>query len=248
MSKSPLSRGCRRLPWDSDQFGIEVVRLERARMSLPELRKRLGGCQRAGAELVYWMTDPEDAPSNAAAEQVGGILVDRRCVYERLLTPDDCVPDAGQTAEASMLSCRGRESLAQLALQSGQRSRFRVDPGMPDGAWEGLYRAWMDRSLSHQIADAVLIECDADDPIGMITVSRNEKCGVIGLFGVDEAQRGRGVGAALLSRALCWFQRAGCERVEVATQGHNVGARRIYERAGFTLASQTNVFHFWMGK
>lgn len=247
-SRSALPISCRRLAWDSDQFGIEVARIEPAQMNPDALRTSLEACERAGMELAYWTVDPRDDALNAAALMLGGLLVDQRCVYERLVTPGEGVLRPGQTAEARLLSARSRELLAQLALQSGEQSRFKVDSNMPDGAWEGLYRAWMNRSLTHEIAEAVLIETDGDDPIGMITLARSETSGVIGLFGVDGSQRGRGVGTALLSRALDWFQRAGCERVEVATQGDNSGARRVYERAGFHLASRSNVFHFWMNK
>lgn len=243
------SLGCwRRLAWDSEQFGIEIARLEPPRMSFGDLKSSLKACERVGVELAYWTVDPQDDTSNAAALAWGGRLVDQRCVYERLLSVDDRMHGVGQVAEARMLSARSRELLAQLALQSGERSRFKIDANMPGGAWEGLYRTWMTRSLAHEIADAVLIETEGDDPIGVITLARRESSGVIGLFSVDAAQRGRGVGTVLLSRALDWFQRAGCDRVEVATQGENVGARRVYERAGFRLATQANVFHFWMNR
>ena len=228
------------LEWDSRHFGISVARLT----SPPgRLQAGLASAARAGIRLAYWNCAPEEAFSNEAAVKAGGIKVDSKCVYERQ-PPRSGRHRSGLEDDDRRIG--DRDALVALALQSGELSRFRLDPLIPAGAWRRLYETWIIRSLNHEIANAVLIESAQDRPVAMITLACDGAAGEIGLFAVDASQRGKGVGHRLLERALAWFGNAGCERVRVSTQGANTGARRVYERAGFVLTEQTNVYHFWI--
>lgn len=240
MTSDALAPPFETLEWDSRHFGISVARLSPDPNLLPA---GLESAARAGIRLAYWSCAPEEASPNEAATELGGTLVDSKCIYERLLprSGQECSEsgDDGQRIE-------DRDALVALALQSGELSRFRLDPRIPAGSWRRLYEAWMIRSLNHEIANAVLIERWEGRPAAMITLACDGVTGEIGLFAVDAGQRGRGVGRRLLDRSLTWFENVGCERVRVSTQGANAGARRVYERAGFALAEQSNVYHFWI--
>ena len=50
---------------------------------------------------------------------------------------------------------------------------------------------------------------------------------------VDERQRGRGVGAALLAWSIDWARENGCGVVQLTTDKRRPGALRFYEQAGF---------------
>ena len=52
---------------------------------------------------------------------------------------------------------------------------------------------------------------------------------------VSPAQRGRGVGSALLSAVEAWAEARGCRQLKVETQNVNVPACAFYARHGFTL-------------
>jgi dTDP-4-amino-4,6-dideoxy-D-galactose acyltransferase len=69
--------------------------------------------------------------------------------------------------------------------------------------------------------------------------------GSIGLVGVAEAARGRGLGGRLVAAALGWFAGQGVERVEVVTQGRNVAAQRLYQAHGFRTRRVEVSFHRW---
>ena len=228
------------LEWDSRHFGIPIARLSSATELLPA---NLEAAARAGIRLAYWSCAPEETSLNDAAIRLGGVQVDSKCIYERQLSFSGQVRAESGDDDPRL---NDRDALVALALQSGELSRFRLDPFIPAGAWRRLYETWIIRSLNHEIANAVLIERAQDRPVAMITLACDGATGEIGLFAVDAGQRGRGVGRRLLERALAWFGNAGCERVRVSTQGANAGARRVYERSGFVLAEQTNVYHFWI--
>ena len=59
--------------------------------------------------------------------------------------------------------------------------------------------------------------------------------GLVGLFDLvtGTAHRGRGFGGELLQRALAWGRRAGAEEAYLQVVETNLGAIRLYERAGF---------------
>ena len=54
-------------------------------------------------------------------------------------------------------------------------------------------------------------------------------------FSVDEAERGRGLGTALMNRALVWARNRGISRVCVCCRAENQAMRRIARRVGVTV-------------
>jgi len=55
----------------------------------------------------------------------------------------------------------------------------------------------------------------------------------IGGLAVDPAQQGAGVGRRLVEEAVRECSRLGARKVTLRVLGHNVGARRLYERCAF---------------
>ncbi|MFC2099283.1 GNAT family N-acetyltransferase [Candidatus Bipolaricaulota bacterium] len=57
-------------------------------------------------------------------------------------------------------------------------------------------------------------------------------------IGIDEDQRGKGVGSALMDAVEERARAAGSKRLSLDVAAKNEGARRLYERRGMTVASQ----------
>lgn len=228
------------LDWDSEFFGFPVaqVDLKNESPNASVLRERIAAI---GCRLCYIFS--HDATGDIIAATAGARMVDRRTLLQREVSLSDNSIPAGfdDTATSADLS-----RLRELALQSAQFSRFRVDPAMPPDAWIRLYERWADNSLTGAMADAVLVERVAGDIAGMLTVRCCDGEGIIGLFAVDEAARGRGIGRSLLARGLAWFAEQGCRKASVVTQGDNLAALRVYERAGYRIGDVTGVHHLWL--
>lgn len=60
---------------------------------------------------------------------------------------------------------------------------------------------------------------------------------------VDEAARGRGVGAALVKHAISKARDAGARSVDLTSRPTRVEANRLYQRLGF-IQRETNVYRF----
>ena len=59
------------------------------------------------------------------------------------------------------------------------------------------------------------------------------ECGFIHDLLVDPAERGAGVGRALLEQAIAWLRERGMPRVVLSTAAQNIGAQRLFSQRGF---------------
>lgn len=231
------------LKWDSHHFQFPVARIEGA-ATLSDLAELLGQARIDGVKLVYWSGPPEaDLPPEFVG-RFAGALVDRKVTLTMPLgdepVPTECTLRAWPRGS-------GAEPLVRLALMAGERSRFRVDPRFPQPLFELLYKEWIERSCSGDIADVVLVAPDADggEPQGLVTVAIKATVGHIGLVAVDAQARGRGLGTALMAAAHSFMAARGCTTASVVTQGDNLAALRLYARMGYRPAERSNVYHFW---
>ena len=235
------------LDWDSEFFGFGVGGLTGSIESVTALSHALRDATERGIRLVYGQCAHTDVTSHRLCLELGGRFVDAKRTYSLTLT------DAQASSTVLALPADGgpgsRRQLRALAWQSAEFSRYRVDPDMPPGCWRRLYSAWIENSLSGKLADAVLVEREAGNEdgriVGMITVSHRGAVGTIGLLGVDARWRRRGIGRRLLLAAASCCRSAACTQLAVVTQGDNVSACRAYEGAGYMIADEQDIFHFW---
>ena len=73
-----------------------------------------------------------------------------------------------------------------------------------------------------------------------------EADGSIGLVGVGAAFRGAGVASGLVAAAQAWFRDVPLAGAIVVTQGRNVEAQKVYERAGFRAHRVQLWYHLWL--
>jgi dTDP-4-amino-4,6-dideoxy-D-galactose acyltransferase len=232
------------LDWDSAFFGFPVARISPDVTADAALPAALQALRARGVRLAYWFCAP-DAARAAHARALGGTPVGTRAVYRRALVAADA--DAPAAGVARYARREASDALVDLAQQAGGLSRFAIDPAMPSGTAQRLFRIWIERSVRGEIADAVYVAQGPDGTLaGMIATSRQGERGVIGLVAVGAASRGAGLGQALVAAAHRHFVSGGLREAEVVTQGENDAACRLYARAGYRLAVAQAVFHFWL--
>ena len=242
-----MTLSVQKLAWDSEFFGFGVGRLIGSIESTAALSRALEDATERGFRLVYGQCGHSDNVTHQRCLELGGRFVDAKRTYSLSLVdaqPTSTVPSV--LADGSQCC---RRQLRSLAWQSAEFSRYRVDPDMPRGSWRRMYSAWIENSLNGKLADAVLVEREPENEegpiIGMITVNHHGECGMIGLLGVDERWRGRGIGKRLLQAAEFQCRTYGCTQLMVVTQGDNAPACQAYESSGFALAEEQHIFHFW---
>lgn len=122
-----------------------------------------------------------------------------------------------------------------LALLFAQESEFTPDPAVQA---RGLALI-----LEQPGAGLLLVARIEGAVVGMVnllyTVSTalGARVAVLEDVVVAPGHRNQGVGSRLLRAALEEVVAAGCKRVTLATDAHNVGAQRLYQRLGFEVSS-----------
>src|SRR5438132_7007017 len=226
----------RRLAWDSDFLGVAVARIVKEIDDEKSVTRALAELKAAGVRLAYWQPRESEALRNFARAS-GASFVGTHVRYER--ASEDVVVSPGLRVERCASVSEGLEA---LAVQAGTLSRFALDPAMPAGTAERLYRIWMRESFGGAMGDEVLAAHDVSGAAGITTLKRD----AIGLVAVAERCRGTGVGRLLVLSATARCAQLGFPRISVVTQGENAAAGRLYESCGYTLAERSLIAHFWI--
>ncbi len=235
------------LDWDSVFFGFTVARILPKKLEAQELKTLLGAMKDQGVRLAYWAMDSADNVSNDASKSCKGFMADRKTTYaidahamrKRL---DLVVAGTGVDLFTDLLPTPELES---LAIQAGLYSRFRLDPQIPEDRFEELYRLWIQKSVSGELAEKVFVIRDAGKIVGMTTVGEKDGRGDIGLLAVDNSVRGKSLGCTLVLAAQKWALGRGFQVAQVVTQGDNLPACRFYEKSGYHVDKVENIYHFW---
>ena len=231
------------LDWDSHFFGFPVARVNTDSTNIEDWNEILSQLKSRQVKLIYWLRKPGDHLFKKFANRNHAALVDIKTTYTAHLSDDHYVRH--RNIENYKQNLPGKE-LLDLSVQCGSRSRFAVDKRIPVSKFQELYHLWMARSIEKTMADEVMVYSDDGLIVAMVTVYKKNNAGHIGLIGVDENYRGRGIGKALIDAAKNYFLSIETRKIEVVTQGHNVSACLMYERTGFFVSERFDFYHFWL--
>ena len=235
------------LAWDSAFFGVTIGRLARPVDSDEEMAMLRAWIAKNRVDCTYCLVGAADAESPGRLESMGARLVDIRITYTRNLLR---TPLARQVASGvRRTTAADLASLEVLAASAHVDSRFFFDPRFDRERVRELYREWIRKSIAGSFATGAVTVDHRDRAAGYVTFSGPERCGAgmgeIGLVAVAEHARGEGHGTKLLHAALLELEEAGATMVRVVTQGRNLAAQRLYQRAGFTTDAVAMWLHLW---
>jgi len=230
---------CEVLTWDSEFFGFPIARLVGRRLTPDRIRDEFSWSRCKGIRCLYFLADVDDPPTTALAEANGFQLVDIRMTLERNLAGD--VSSLGVPGTVRLAQPGDVAALRALASTIHRVTRYYADPRFHRERCDELYALWIENSCRGW-ADAVFVAEHEGRPAGYITCHRD---GHIGLFGVAQDAQGRKFGSRLVYEALVWFRAHDLALASVVTQGRNVRAQRVYQRAGFVTRSLQLSYHYW---
>lgn len=232
------------LDWDTKFFGYKIARIFVSQDSKAQIDQTISMLRLEDFKLAYFFVSPEDDTSNDSIKACSGQLVDEKVTYsysideQTIFKVDDYIVRYNEDIVT--------QELTQLALQSGVYSRLRIDPNFSKREYENLYKEWIKKSVTKEVADQVLVYKHDDHILGFITVKIAEGHGTIGLLAVDEKSRGKSIGKKLLTSSFAYFKNNDITTIEVVTQRANQIACRFYEACGFNLSEIVNVYHLWI--
>lgn len=140
------------------------------------------------------------------------------------------------------------KELFNLAIISGEYSRFKIDNNFDYNDFIKLYYKWIEESVNGNMADFILCYHEGNLICGMVTVKINKDSATIGLIAVDEIHQNFGIGSKLISATKYELNKIGVKTINVATQKNNYYACSFYEKQGMKVTSVTNIYHYWSNK
>lgn len=227
----------RKLDWDSAFFGMRIGRvdvMEPGDMITLALRQKELSEQ---FDLLY-MFDLNQFGFSARDAK----LVDEKVIFSKFCEEKENFSDV-MTYEQSVPN----ESLYQLALVSGEFSRFRLDKRFPEGSYEKLYLRWIENACpSEGTNKQIFLYIQNGIAQGMITVDYAGDHAQIGLVAVHPGYQHKGIGSKIMSTMEGYLYKKGVMTIEVATQKANEDACRWYAKNGYIVQSVTPVYHWWL--
>lgn len=168
------------------------------------------------------------------------VFEDEKVILENTLfvVPDDISEHIDRADNKSY------RDLMPLALASGVFSRFLLDLHFKP-YYEALYKTWLERSLTREIADEVLVYQTDGCKCGFVTLKKVNKKIEIGLIAIDEHYRGQGIGSALMKAVYFYASMHGYKTVRVATQRRNMDALKFYHKNGFQEVENSFIYNLW---
>ena len=232
------------LDWDSKFFKFTVAKIINTRPTLSDLKEILRLLKTQGVKLVYWPA--ESLWDQDVISALSGQLVDIKTTY--VLDLAKGMPEKLDTSEVSKADedLQDIDDLEDLAIQSGEYSRFALDPNISKEIFFNLYKIWMRKSLSKEIAQEVLLIRQPNKIAGMVTLGEKFGRGDIGLIAVDRQFRGNNYGKKLVYASRDWLVSQEYSEAQVVTQGNNLAACKLYEKCGYSVETVEYYYHFWL--
>lgn len=219
-----------RLEWDSNFFNLKI-----GKVTIDNLED-LAQYEMNNFDLIYVFSNSPNLSLN---------LVDQKIVYEiDLVTLQNDIEDK----EILFYDAKkdNYNDLLDLTLQSGVYSRFKLDPNFRNNEYEKLYKTWIDKSISRELASDIIISKIVSKVVGFTTLAKKSNdLADISLVAVDSNYRGQGIAKKLIHNTLLTAKEREYKKVQVVTQLINEPANNLYIKSGFKRKSLTYIYHIW---
>lgn len=241
-----MRKEIKHLEWDSLFFGFKVGKVEGQAMNQEELMCFSQEAKVENYVLLYLFLDTQIASD--IVHRFGQItLIDKKVTYtQKVITSINWHSVKHSTLIRRVHEKQPSEKLIKLAIQSGEFSRFRLDERIEEGKFKELYVRWISNALSGQSTEEAWQWNENNETLGFITLSTKSDRVEIGLLAVDNYARGRGIGKALVKKALHVTYLRKIDLLQVVTQKQNATACRFYQNNGFSEQNVKFVYHLWL--
>ena len=228
------------LEWDSAFFQKKIAYIEysntKKKQDIKEIKAEIDRLQQIESECIYLFSCDQ-----LNLDEYNAYLVDIKRTY---ILNDPVYIETKDSLNIVKPVYKGDFSdLYGLAIQSGEYSRFKIDPNFSEADFIRLYHKWIENSVDAGFADYVIVAID-NAPIGLITAKKKDDRIIIGLLATDSKYRGQGIGTRLIQEIKNEAYKNSL-KLEVVTQADNKIACDFYEKMGFRKANDTYIYHIW---
>jgi dTDP-4-amino-4,6-dideoxy-D-galactose acyltransferase len=230
-----------RLDWDSAFFETPIGRLLPAHTSdAGKLALALREADDDGIACLYLQLPVDDQHGVHVALDAGFRPYDIRVELDRDLEPES--PGSANGVRPATPDDITR--LERIARDTFRQSRFFADERFPRDRVRDLYAAWARRGVE-SYPDRRTFIADPHDAFITCGLDAEAQIGTIELLAVAPTAARQNLGATLVRAADLMFIEAGLGHSVVATQGRNIAAQRLYQRAGYRTRRLLLWLHRW---
>lgn len=226
------------LSWDSNFFNLNVGQAYLTDST--EISELKAEFENASFDLVY-VTVTSEIIQKKICDVFKTTPIENKITYELAEYETSAIVARHKIVEINEVT----ERLLQLTFESGAESRFYKDPNFGKVNFEKLYTAWIEKSVSHELADHVFGVIISNQLAGFATIAFKNNTSQIGLIAVNKEFRGQGIAKSLIEHCVLKALEVGCMPIKVVTQAHNVAACNLYKSVGFIEVSSLPLFHLW---
>ncbi len=228
--------------WDSDFFGFITGELHFSG-NKEEFNQMLRIASENNYRLLYWKIPTNNEENNRLATTENLFLGDTKMVYQ-IPANQNLLPEIQEHVRSWNLP--PNQQLISLGIASGEFSRFKTDPKMPEGFFEKMYAEWVVQSVQGTMGNVIYYIGNETIIKGFITLQFHSDYAEIGLIAVDEKYRKQQIATQLIQFALDIAANHNLKNVQVATQLANTPANNLYIKCGGTLITAENIYHIWL--
>lgn len=228
------------LEWDSNFFGIRVARIDSG-LQEPDFMEVISQLDSEEFDLVYFnskflVKENKYYKNHLLDKRVSLIkeLKDKKPWDDRVKLYNGRVPTG---------------KMIDLSRRVAQSSRFFFDPAIPNEKVYEMYKIWLSKSVSKEMATDVLVYEDEYGIQGFATIKilDNGKA-LIPMLAVDRNHEGLGISFMLMQAIETFLLKEGCEYLISETKAKNLRALKVYERFGITCEPSHYINHLWRRK
>jgi ribosomal protein S18 acetylase RimI-like enzyme len=241
------SEGCRVSwhfdPFDSENFGLKMGRVAAGfgveSASLGALEALVNAADEADYDHLTVRLPSEDPALIRRFQRVGFFVVDAHSTLKKKVEAVETAPPSIESATPEDLA-----AVQELGAEAFALSRYAWDPLMSLEGRRRTMERWIENDFRTR-AEFVLVargETGSMDGFIAVLLNRAERLAVIDLIAVHPRAQGRGFGLGLIKeseRRLAGL----ADRFQVGTQGSNLGAHKLYAKAGFVMATTDITMH-----
>lgn len=246
-----------RLPWDSKHFGFGAARIqslgilgtpeEVTRRGVVLLDSLLESCRAEAVRHVIARISSANLAHMHLLEEAGFRLVEG--IQTFVANPQLSGPLDTSAVEITPFEPKHLDGLLRLGA-AFRFDRFHSDPALTEAIADEIHRDWIRNSCVGAAADKVFVATHQLQVVGFITLRLDKemidaggpRLATIVLIATAEGHRGRGIGRAMVMRAVNECRQLGVVSLQVGTQVHNISAVRLYTSCGFQLAEKSMTF------
>ncbi|MBM3993187.1 MAG: GNAT family N-acetyltransferase [Planctomycetes bacterium] len=238
-----MSVVCESQPFDTEQFGVPVVRLRicgnvTQKQFAQAVRQHIGAWRAEGVWLASCRIPSTETTLAEILSECGFRHVETLITLSRHVTPN--LPS--ELASVSPATPDDIPGCMEIARVEFHHDRYHADPEIDRGAADRLKAQWVKNSMLGR-ADAVFVTRDDVGPSGFLLCNRTADKAIIDLIAVAKRSRGKGLGMAMIGAALQHYSGVAATML-VGTQAENLASLALYRRCAFVPSMRSLTFHW----